>query len=76
MPHFRKVVVSGETYEYKVGRTGTFIKGVGHFSHEAIGYCHDRSMDVFSVSPRAVRVAIRKHLNEKREHLPVHRRLR
>ena len=62
MSHFRKVQVDGKVYEYKVGRHGTWGRGIAYFTNSIIGYCHDVSMDKFSVSPRAVRIAIRKHL--------------
>lgn len=64
MAHFRTVEVQGKIYEYKVGKYGTFVKGVGSFVNSAIGYCHDVSMDKYSVSPRAVRIAIQKHLEK------------
>lgn len=58
MAHFRVVTVAGKEYQYKVGRHATFIKDVGYFSHQDIGYCVDVSMDVFKVSPQAIRRAI------------------
>lgn len=62
MSHFRKILVHGVQYEYKVGKRGTYVKNIGVFSHQEIGYCHDVSMDKFSVSPKAVSAAIQKHL--------------
>lgn len=64
MPHFRQTEVDGTIYHYKVGRQGTFVRGLGTFANSKIGYCVDVSMDKFAVSPRAVRVAIRARLKE------------
>ncbi len=70
MPHFRTTIIDDKTYEYKVGRHATFVRGLGSFANSAIGYCVDTSMDKFAVSPRAVRVAIRAALEKNDLHRP------
>lgn len=65
MSHFRKIKIQEKIFEYKVGKHQTFVRGVGIFQNCKIGYCHDVSMDKFSVSPRAVKIAITEKLQQK-----------